>query len=188
MSQPDRALLAKAQQGDEQAFALIVREYELPVFNYVLRCVHNRQLAEDITQETFLRVFRGLPRFSFRSQFTTWMFSVAKNCVLDELRSIERRPRSIDVEDAPPLRAVDVPVERRETMEQLWNAIGRLDVDLRMALLLRDLVGLRYDEIADSLEIPLSAVKWRIYHARQLVAHELAAERDASGADATAAR
>ncbi len=173
MPQPDHAVLCNAKRGDEQAFALIVRQYQLVVFNYVLRCVRNHHLAEDLTQEIFMRVFQSLPKFSSRSLFTTWLFRVMKNRVLDELRSVERRPQAIDLEDAPPLRATDVPIERAETMEQLWNAIGRLGVDLRMALLLRDVVGLRYEEIADSLEIPLSAVKWRIYSARQQVAHAL---------------
>src|SRR5262249_59654307 len=85
--QPDLAVLRKAQRGDERAFTLIVRAYEQPVFNYVLRLVGDRSLAEDLTQEIFLRVFQGLPGFSLRSRFTTWLFQVTKNRVLDELRA-----------------------------------------------------------------------------------------------------
>src|SRR4051812_37394644 len=92
LQQPDFGVLKKAQRGDERAFTLIVRAYEVPVFNYVLRLVGNRSLAEDLTQEVFLRVFQGLPKFSLRSKFTTWLFQVAKNRVLDELRANERRP------------------------------------------------------------------------------------------------
>src|SRR6266540_2433917 len=135
LQQPDFGVLRKAQRGDERAFTLIVRAYEGPVFNYVLRLVGDRTLAEDLTQEVFLRVFQGLPKFSLRCRFTTWLFQVTKNRVLEELH-----------------------------------------VDLKMALLLRDVVGLSYTEIADSLEITLATVKWRIYKAREEVQVALAHE------------
>ena len=91
LTQPDLGVLRKAQRGDERAFSLILRTYETPVFNYVLRLVGDRSLAEDLTQEVFLRVFQGLQTFSLRSKFTTWLFQVTKNRVLDELRATERR-------------------------------------------------------------------------------------------------
>ena len=93
LPQPDLGVLRKAQRGDERAFSIIVRTYEQPVYNYVLRLTGDRSLSEDLTQEVFLRVFQGLPSFSLRSRFTTWLFQVTKNRVLDELRAIERRPR-----------------------------------------------------------------------------------------------
>ena len=83
LAQPDLGVLRKAQRGDERAFSLIVRAYEVPVFNYVMRLVGDRALAEDLTQEVFIRVFQGLPKFSLRSKFTTWLFQVTKNRVLD---------------------------------------------------------------------------------------------------------
>jgi len=173
--QPDPGVLRKAQRGDERAFTLIVRAYEQPVFNYVLRLVGDRSLAEDLTQEIFLRVFQGLPGFSLRSRFTTWLFQVTKNRVLDELRALERRPRSVvTLDDIPPLEVVDQPFERTETIDAVWRAIESLNVDLKMALLLRDVVGLAYTEIADALEITLATVKWRIYKAREEVQGTLA--------------
>jgi RNA polymerase sigma-70 factor, ECF subfamily len=170
LPQPDFGVLRKAQRGDERAFSLIVRAYEVPIFNYVLRLVGDRSLAEDLTQEVFLRVYQGLPSFSLRSRFTTWLFQVTKNRVLDELRAFERRPRAVvAIEDIPPLEAVDAPLEQVEEMDAVWRAIHELNVDLKMALLLRDVVGLSYNEIADSLEITLATVKWRIYKAREEV-------------------
>jgi RNA polymerase sigma-70 factor, ECF subfamily len=177
LPQPDHGILRKAQQGDERAFSIIVRAYQVPVYNYVLRMVGDRALAEDLTQEVFLRVFQGLPRFSLRSKFTTWLFQVTKNRVLDELRASERRPRAVvDLDDIPPLGVVDAPFERLEAIEGVWRAVERLNVDLKMALLLRDVVGLSYHEIADSLEITLSTVKWRIWKAREEVQLSLARE------------
>ncbi|HSP73555.1 MAG TPA: sigma-70 family RNA polymerase sigma factor [Gaiellaceae bacterium] len=177
LPQPDLAILRKAQSGDERAFSIIVRMYETPVFNYVLRLVGDRSLAEDLTQEVFLRVFQGLPRFSLRCKFTTWLFQVTKNRVLDELRAVERRPRvSVALDDVPPFEIVDQPVERLEMIDAVWRAVNDLNVDLKMALLLRDVVGLSYHEIADSLEITLATVKWRIFKAREDVQVALARE------------
>ena len=177
LQQPDPGVLRKAQRGDERAFTLIVRTYETPVYNYVLRLVNDRVLAEDLTQEVFLRVFQGLPRFSLRSKFTTWLFQVTKNRVLDELRANERRPRlTVALDDIPPLEVVDAPAERLEAVDAVWRSVRELNVDLKMALLLRDVVGLSYTEIADSLEITLATVKWRIYKAREEVQLALARE------------
>jgi RNA polymerase sigma-70 factor, ECF subfamily len=177
LPQPDFGVLRKAQRGDERAFNLIVRAYETPVYNYVLRLVGDRALAEDLTQEVFLRVYQGLPKFSLRCRFTTWLFQVTKNRVLDELRASERRPRSVvAIDDIPPLEVLDAPVERVEAMDAVWRSVDDLNVDLKMALLLRDVVGLSYTEIADSLEITLATVKWRIYKAREEVQLALARE------------
>ena len=178
LTQPDPGVLRKAQRGDERAFTLIVRAYETPVYNYVVRLIGgDRVLAEDLTQEVFLRVFQGLPKFSLRSKFTTWLFQVTKNRVLDELRANERRPRySVALDDIAPLEVVDTPLENVEAMDAVWRSVGNLTPDLKMALLLRDVVGLSYTEIADSLEITLATVKWRIYKAREEVQLALARE------------
>jgi RNA polymerase sigma-70 factor (ECF subfamily) len=187
LPQPDPAVLRKAQKGDERAFAIIVRTYETPVYNYVLRLTSDKVLAEDLTQEVFLRVYQGLPRFSLRCKFTTWLFQVTKNRVLDELRAKERRPVApANLDDVPQLEVVDQPVERVETIDALWRAIEALPVDLKMALLLRDVVGLSYNEIADSLEITLATVKWRIFKAREDVQIALARQGITFGSSAPA--
>jgi RNA polymerase sigma-70 factor, ECF subfamily len=185
LQQPDLGVLRKAQRGDERAFSLILRAYETPVYNYVLRLVGDRSLAEDLTQEVFLRVYQGLPKFSLRSKFTTWLFQVTKNRVLDELRATERRPKAVvALEDVAPLEVLDAPFERVEAIQAVWQAVGNLNVDLKMALLLRDIVGLSYTEIADSLEITLATVKWRIYKAREEVQLALAREGITIGSSA----
>jgi RNA polymerase sigma-70 factor (ECF subfamily) len=177
LAQPDLGVLRKAQRGDERAFSLILRAYETPVFNYVLRLVGgDRALAEDLTQEVFLRVFQGLPKFSLRSKFTTWLFQVTKNRVLDELRASERRPRAlVALDDIAPLEVLDAPVERLQEIDALWRAVENL--------LLRDVVGLSYTEIADALEVTLATVKWRIYKAREEVQIALVREGVTFGAE-----
>ena len=102
---------------------------------------------------------------------------MTKNRVLDELRASERRPRHlVALDDVAPLEVMDAPIERGETVDALWRAIEGLSTDLKMALLLRDVAGLSYTEIADSLEVTLATVKWRIYKGREDVALALARE------------
>ncbi len=176
LPQPEISLLRKAQRGDARAFSALVSMYEAPVYNYVLRMVGDRTLAEDLTQDVFLRIHHGLAGFSLRCRFTTWVFQIAKNRVLDELRAQERRPHPEALDDAGPIEVVDAPPERIEMIDAVWRAVGLLNPDLKMALLLRDVVGLPYAEIADALEITLATVKWRIYKAREEV--QLALARD----------
>lgn len=174
IQQPDMAVIRKAQRGDERAFTLIVRAYEAPIFNYVLRMVGNRTLAEDLTQDVFLRVFHGLRGYSRRARFTTWLFQVAKNRVIDEMRAAERRPRTlVAIEDAPQFEVVDAPIEQSEAIHLLLSEVDKLSPDLKEALLLRDIAGLSYNEISDTLDVTLATVKWRIFKAREEVQQAL---------------
>jgi len=174
IQQPDMAVVRRAQRGDERAFAILVRAYEAPIFNYVLRMVGDRTLAEDLTQDVFLRVFRGLRGYSRRARFTTWLFQVAKNRVIDEMRAVERRPRTlVAIEDAPQLEVVDAPIEQNEAIQILLGEVGKLSPDLKEALLLRDIAGLSYNEISDTLDVTLATVKWRIFKAREEVQQAL---------------
>ena len=176
MDQPDPVVLRRAQRGDEAAFEVIVRSYRASVYTYVARVVGDRALAEDLTQEIFFRVYQGLPRFGHHSKFTTWLFQVTKNRVLDELRARERRPQAVANVDDYPFEALELPADQGETIDAVWRAVHELNSDLKMSVLLRDIVGLSYNEIADSLEIPLSTVKWRIFKAREDVAVALGRE------------
>jgi RNA polymerase sigma-70 factor (ECF subfamily) len=184
LAQPDAAILRRARRGDQKAFAVIVHAYERLVFTYVLRLVDDQRLAEDLTQDVFLSVYRGLPGFTERSTFTTWLFQIAKNRVIDELRAIERRPPALNIDDVALPTLVETRFEQSGPMETLWAAVAALNVDLRAALLLRDIAGLSYSEIADSLEITVSTVKWRIHKARESV--QAALEREGFGSAAGA--
>jgi RNA polymerase sigma-70 factor (ECF subfamily) len=169
-------VVRSAQLGDRDAFELLVLTYQGPVFNHVFRLVGDRGFAEDITQEVFSRVFQKLPSFSFRSKFTTWLFQIASNKVVDEMRARERRPHAGELPCDDLLSVADLAQEHAETIEAIWRAVGTLSIDLRAALLLRDVVGLSYDEIGETLEITLATVKWRIYTAREEVQRALSRE------------
>jgi len=169
-AQPDPRVLRAASQGDQRAFQTIVEAYRQPILRYVERFVRDPCLAEDITQEVFLRAYQHLPTFSDRCLFTTWLFQVTKNRIIDQLRAEKRRPQpELSLEALLPLEAHDTHGEHSETVGAIWQAIADLDQPLKMSLLLRDVAGLTYIEIAEALEADLGTVKWRIYKAREAV-------------------
>jgi RNA polymerase sigma-70 factor (ECF subfamily) len=172
--QLDPSIVRKAQRGDEAAFSTIVRAYHLPVFNYILRSVGDREHAEDLTQDVFLRVWRALPNYAFRAKLTTWVFQVAKNVVLDDIRSRKNRIQPVELVPELAPAAPESPSEQAETIRALWAAVEALSFELRTALVLRDVVGLSYNEIAAAADVPLATVKWRIYSARNEVQAALA--------------
>ena len=174
--QVEVAVIIRARCGDEAAFAIIVRAHERAIFNYILREVRDRDLAEDLTQDVFLRAWRALPTFGFRSQLTTWLYQVARNILIDHRRHLGRRISEVELVPELAPGASDPGIELGETVDALWAAVEELDAGLRMPLLLRDVAGLSYNEIAASLDIPLSTVKWRIYQARESIQLALADE------------
>jgi RNA polymerase sigma-70 factor (ECF subfamily) len=172
--QLDPSVVMKAQRGDEEAFSAIVHAYHLPIFNYVLRSVGDREHAEDLTQDVFLRVWRALPKYAFRAKLSTWIFQVAKNVVLDDIRSRKNRVEPVELVPELAPAAPEPPIEQADTIRALWVAVEQLSVDLKTALVLRDVIGLSYNEIAGTLDVPLATVKWRIYSARNQVQLALA--------------
>jgi RNA polymerase sigma-70 factor, ECF subfamily len=165
-------VVLRARRGDRAAFVSIVEAYQTPIFNYVLRMVGDRELAEEITQDVFLRVHQNIGRFSFRSKFTTWLYRIARNRALDALRDEPRRqPTTELVEDT--VSVFDAPVERAETIDAIWQAVEALPEEMKTCLLLRDIAGLSYTEIMEVADASLPTVKWRIFRARELVAQQV---------------
>src|SRR5215510_114391 len=156
LAQLDDEIVRRAQRGDRDAFALLVRTYQDPVFSHILHLVGDRGLAEDLTQDVFIRVYQSLPSFSFRSRFTTWLFQIAVNRVVDEMRVRERRPRPVELPVDDLLAVADRSTEHAETIDAIWRAVGELSLDLKTALLLRDVAGLSYAEMAEALGATLA--------------------------------
>lgn len=168
MEQPSPKVVRRAAQGEESALDALVRCYYGPIQGYLERVVGDVSDAQDLTQEVFLRMARGLPGFEGKAKFTTWLFQIAKNLGIDHLRRRE-------IEWAPEYRVTERPVPETvhehgfEEHELLWECIGRLDADLKSAIVLRDVYGFTYKEIAEIVDATLSTVKWRIYRAREQV-------------------
>jgi RNA polymerase sigma-70 factor, ECF subfamily len=177
MQEPEPALIRAAAAGDLGAFERLVRTYQEPVWRFLRRLLGDAGVAEDVAQETFLRVFRRLPTFSFEAKFSTWVFQIARNAGVDELRSRRRRIRLASLAP-PPTPAVGMPEARAE----IDAALASLPVDLREAVLLIEVLGLRYHEVARVLGVPEGTVKSRVFSARsRLHRWSTADEERASG-------
>ncbi len=168
MEQPSARLISRAARGEERALETLVSMYWSPIQRYLARMVSDEADAEDLAQEVFLRMARGLPGFASKSKFTTWLFQIAKNQGIDFLRRHEVERVPLDRAPAGTV-AAEPPEYGIEETELLWSCIAGLDVDLRSALILRDVHGFTYKEIAEIVGATLSTVKWRIYQARSLV-------------------
>ena len=179
LKQPETAILRAAQRGDETAFAWIFGTYQRPIHSYVSRMLNDDLIADDVTQEIFIRAHRSLSRFDGRSLFTSWLFQIAKNRIVDEHRTRARRPSQssqLPESDVARIdsRSFEPSIETREVLAAIWLSVGSLDERLKSALLLRDVSGLSYKEIAEVLEIDIGNVKWRIFKAREAVQNDLA--------------
>ncbi|MCU1375982.1 MAG: polymerase subunit sigma [Actinomycetia bacterium] len=159
VDEPDPAIVLAAKAGDLAAFEVLVRSYQAPVWRFLRHLVADAGLAEDVTQETFVRVHRALPRFDGRSRFTTWLFQVARNAGIDALRARDRRDRLPSLAASPP----SSPEERHE----LRAALAALTPDLREALLAVEVLGLTYLEAARMIGVPEGTVKSRVHRARE---------------------
>jgi RNA polymerase sigma-70 factor (ECF subfamily) len=179
VQETDPVLIRAAIAGDVRAFEQIVRLHQQSVWRYLRRLLGDPAAAEDVAQETFLRVYRRLPTFAFRSRFSTWVFQIARNAGLDELRSRARDERTRRAVRPVPSTA-DGPAAARAEIDA---ALATLPVDQREALLLVEVLGLRYAEAAAVLAVPVGTVKSRVFGARVRLAAWAGAgrERDERG-------
>ena len=173
MREPDTLgddLLARLRRGDRQAFEDLVRTYQHRVFGVGLRMLGNRAEAEEIAQETFLRAHRALGEFRGEARLGTWLYAIASRLCLNRLASGDRRhPRADDdALDRVPTSVADAAttLERSELEAALHQAIAALPEDRRIVVVLRDLEGLTYEEIAEVLGLELGTVRSRLHRAR----------------------
>ena len=164
MDDPDPATIRAAAAGDLDAFEEIVRVCQGPVWRFLRRFVGDPTLAEDLTQETFLRVYRKLDTYHAGSRFTTWTIQIARNAAIDALRSRERRDRLVDA--LPPPRPPGQPGLGAE----IDAALATLSPKLRDAVLLVEVAGFTYRDAAAALGVPTGTVKSRVFQARDLLA------------------
>jgi RNA polymerase sigma-70 factor (ECF subfamily) len=176
----DQLLVERVQQGDKSAFDILVLRYQHKVVKLVMRYVRDQAEALDVTQEAFLKAYRALPGFRGDSAFYTWLYRIAINTAKNHLVAAKRRPLDYDLDLQNPdqyemhgrLKDSDTPEgkllseEIRETVNQ---AIEALPNDLRTAIMLRELEGMSYEEIASAMECPVGTVRSRIFRAREAI-------------------
>jgi RNA polymerase sigma-70 factor (ECF subfamily) len=180
----DNKLVKRVQKGDKGAFDLLVMKYQHKIVNLVMRYVRDPELALDITQEAFIKAYRAIPRFRGDSAFYTWMYRIAVNTAKNHLAAQRRRPMDVELDLQDPeqydlharLRETDTPegvTLGKELKETVERAIAALPEDLRTAIVLRELEGMSYEEIAQTMECPVGTVRSRIFRARDAIAKKV---------------
>jgi len=170
-------LIKKAASGDIEAFEEIYRSFSAFVFRVVLRVTQNTHDAEEVTQDVFVKVFNSLKNFGFRSQFKTWVYRIAVNLAINKYKASSReRKRNLDIDEVGDLVSTQEDatksVERQEFKEQADILLARLNPEMRACVVLREMEGLDYKEIAETLNIPINTVRSRLKRAREaLMAH-----------------
>src|SRR5690606_28731925 len=180
----DRQLVARVQKGDRRAFDLLVIKYQHRILALVGRFIPDFAEAQDVTQEAFIKAYRALPGFRGDSQFYTWMYRIAVNTAKNYLVSRGRKTptRDIDLEDAEfftdekNLKDIETPdslLQRDQLQKVVFDAIEALPEELRMAVTLRELDGLSYEEIAEVMDCPIGTVRSRIFRAREAIERKM---------------
>lgn len=167
-------LLVEAAREDPAAFADLIRRHQDVLFNYLYRMTGNREDAEDLCQETFVRIYRALPRFREGAPFRPWMFKIATNLAINHFNA--RKPASQLADEVPatsPFGSPELMAELRETQRDLRKALLELSEPYRAILLLRHLNELSYQDIADTLDVPIGTAKVRLHRARKLLQEKL---------------
>jgi RNA polymerase sigma-70 factor, ECF subfamily len=166
----DASLVQRLRRGDPRAFEDLVIAHQHRVFGVAIRMLGNRAEAEDLAQEVFLRVHRAIGEFRGEAKLSTWLYAIASRLCLNRLTSGERRiARHGDDALSRLASTADSPVEEAERSEletALHRAIGELGEERRIVVVLRDLEGLSYEEIAEALELELGTVRSRLHRAR----------------------
>jgi RNA polymerase sigma-70 factor (ECF subfamily) len=177
----DRELATHAARGLEPAFRELLTRYERPVFSLIYRMVRDRTLAEDLSQEAFIRAFNAIGTYKTSYKFSNWLLKIANNHTIDHLR--KRRLETVSIDGSPHARTADevtqsqvvvastdeTPaeyVEHRELGSQIEQAIAGLREEYRTVIVLRHVEGYAYDEIADIMDLPLGTVKTYLHRAR----------------------
>ena len=189
---PDEALMLRYQQGDRAAFAALVRRHQSPLFNFALRQVRTPELAQDIVQETFVRVVQKATDFKHEARFTTWVYTITRNLCIDHLRkgALRKHPSldesrgeegegpTLGEQTADPRANVEREATGTELKTRILRAVDKLPDDQREVFLMREVSNLPFKEIADITGVPENTVKSRMRYALERLQEALAEYED----------
>jgi len=176
----DQELVERVKKGDKKAFDVLVLKYQQRILNLVSRYIQDSAEIHDVSQEAFIKAYRALPNFRGDSAFYTWLYTIASNTAKNFLAARKRRPPQTGVEaeiaeqidSGWALQNVDTPEEllhRQEVIEVIQDAVNALPDELRIAISLREMDGLSYEEIAQTMDCPVGTVRSRIFRARDAI-------------------
>lgn len=176
----DKELVERVKQGDKRAFDALVLKYQHRLVKLISGYIRDQSEVYDVAQESFIKAYRAIPKFRGDSAFYTWLYRIAINTAKNYLVSQGRKPRMLDIDDealgglpsSPELRDIATPerlLQRDEIEATVFSAIEELPEDLQVAVTLRELEGLSYEEIAHAMECPIGTVRSRIFRAREFI-------------------
>jgi RNA polymerase sigma-70 factor (ECF subfamily) len=180
IEQDDILLVAASKNGDQEAFAQLVKRYQRLVFNLVYRMLQQYEEAAEITQETFLAAWQGLPSFRGDARFPTWLYRIAYNCSLKQLE-LRKRDRALQValeenktlENANDEQRENAELDVRERQILIQEHLSHLPAKYRVVLILRHLQDMTYEEMAEILTMPIGTIKTHLFRARNLLKERL---------------
>jgi RNA polymerase sigma-70 factor (ECF subfamily) len=190
----DALLIERFKRGDSRAFEMLVVKYQRRIERLIARMVRDRDLVQDIAQETFIRAYRALPGFRGESAFYTWLYRIAVNSAKKALSDMKRDPviteaalASRDAEDETSSLGIELigsetpesVLASKEIAAAVNAAVDALSEDLRQAITLREIEGLSYEEISEAMNCPIGTVRSRIFRAREAIAERLRPHIDA---------
>jgi len=189
---PDESLMLRYQQGDRSAFPVLVRRHQQALFNFAFRQVRVPQLAEDVVQETFVRVVQNAADFKHEARFTTWVYTITRNLCIDQLRkrALRKHPSldqaggdegdgpTLGEQTADPRASVEREATGTELRERIARAVDKLPDDQREVFLMREFSNLPFKEIAEITNVPENTVKSRMRYALERLQEALAEYED----------
>jgi len=180
-----KAVIQECLEGKQGAWKMLVDAYSRKVFNMAFQFTGSHPEAEDLTQEIFMKVYSSLGKFDVEKNFTAWLLTLAKNHLIDEYRRTKWEKRNRDDFEEVLLHepgrggAVEEGAVQEENRKVLWQGLNRLPSEVRMAIILKELQGKKYEEVAEVLHLPLGTVKSRINRGKLMLAKILQEQKEA---------
>lgn len=179
----DQILIKKIRKGSKAAFEELMRKYNRKIFNFVIRMVRNDEVAVELTQDFFIKIYTVIDKYNFEYKFSTWAYRICYNLVIDHIRKNQMQTESLDSDTVSQKEIISSEnyikddgfriLSDEEVKNQLWKLVDGIPLKFKEVILLRYIQELKYEEIADMTGLPVGTVKNRIFKAKEILKQEI---------------